>query len=139
MTEATFERIIPGLAGEYHLTVAPENTAVHLGSGGVEVLATPEMVRMMERAAVAAVDHLLPAGYRTVGSHLDVAHLAATPLGMAAVARAELVSVEGRKLTFRVEVRDARELVGQGTHQRMIVNLERFREKVAAKRAPTPP
>jgi len=135
MSEATFERIVPGLTGEYRLTVEPENTAVHLGSGGVEVLATPEMVRMMERAGVAAVDHLLPAGYRTVGVHLDVSHLAATPLGMEVIAHAELIAVEGRKLTFRVEARDARELVGQGTHQRMIINVERFRGKLKMKQS----
>jgi predicted thioesterase len=134
MSDVAFEQIVPGLIGEQRLTVGPENTALHLGSGGVEVLATPEMVRMMERAGVAAVDHMLPAGYRTVGVHLDVSHLAPTPLGMEVVARAELLSVEGRKLTFRVEARDGRELVGQGTHQRMIINVERFRERVNAKR-----
>lgn len=134
MSEVAFEKIIPGLVGEQRITVRPENTALHLGSGGVEVLATPEMVRLMERAGVAAVDALLPAGYRTVGVHLDIHHLAPTPLGMEVVARAELLSVDGRKLTFRVEARDGRELVGEGTHQRMIINVARFRERVEAKR-----
>jgi fluoroacetyl-CoA thioesterase len=134
MSEVSFDKITPGLTGELRIKVTPINTAAHLGSGGIEVFATPSMVRLMERAAVAAVDHLLPAGYQTVGVHLDVAHLAATPMGMEVTARAELVSVEGRKLTFRVEARDTVELIGQGTHQRMIINAARFKEKVEAKR-----
>ena len=134
MTDVSFDAIAPGLAGEYSLIVTQANTATHLGSGGVEVLATPEMVCMMERAAVAACDHLLPDGYRTVGIHVDVSHLAATPVGMRAIARAELTAVEGRKLTFRIEARDERELIGQGIHQRMVVSVERFASKVEAKR-----
>ena len=133
MSEAHFERIRPGLTGECRLIVERTNTAAHLGSGGVEVLATPEMVRLMERAAVAAGDPLLPAGYVTVGIHLDVSHLAPTPVGVEVVAQAELVAVEGRKLTFRVEARDAYELVGRGTHQRMIVDLQRFRDRLRTK------
>jgi predicted thioesterase len=130
-----FERIAPGLVGERETEVVAENTAQHLGSGNVAVFATPEMIRWMERAAVAAVDHLLPAGYRTVGVHVDVRHLAATPLGMTVRARAELLEVEGRKLTFRVEAFDDVEKVGDGTHQRMIVDLGKFRERAQAKGA----
>ena len=134
MNAREFEHIVPGLIGEYRLKVDTANTATHLGSGGVEVLATPEMVCMMERAAVAAGDHLLPPGYRTVGIHLDIAHLAPTPVGMVVVASAELDAVEGRKLIFRVEARDERELIGAGTHQRMIINVERFQAKVESKK-----
>jgi len=134
MNAPGFERIVPGLTGEYRLRVDAVNTAAHLGSGGVEVLATPEMVRMMERAAVAAGDHLLPPGYRTVGIHLDIAHLAPTPVGMAVVASAELNVIEGKKLIFHVEARDERELIGAGTHQRMIINVERFQAKVESKK-----
>ena len=135
MSATGFERVVPGLTGEYHLTVDAVNTAVHLGSGGVEVLATPEMVRIMERAAVSACDHLLPSGYRTVGIHLDISHFAPTPIGMVVVARAELIAVEGRKLTFRVEAHDARELIGEGTHQRMIINVGRFQTRVEMKKS----
>lgn len=134
MNAPGFKRIVPGLTGEYRLRVDAVNTAVHLGSGSVEVLATPEMVRMMERAAVATGDHLLPPGYRTVGIHLDIAHLAPTPVGMVVVASAELSAIEGRKLIFHVEARDERELIGAGTHQRMIINVERFQAKVESKK-----
>jgi len=127
------EDIVPGLVGQLELVVAEENTARHLGSGNVSVFATPEMVRLMERASVAAVDHLLPPGQRTVGIHVDVRHLAATPVGMHVVARSELVAVEGRKLTFHVEVHDEVEKVGEGTHQRMIIDLDRFRARVERK------
>ena len=128
------ESIKPGLAGRSELVVARESTARHLGSGGVEVLATPELVRLMERAAVAAVDHLLPEGYRTVGARVDVPHLAPTPVGMRVVASAELVAVDGRRLTFQVEAHDERELVGRGSHERAIVELARFAQRVEQKR-----
>jgi predicted thioesterase len=130
-----FERVQPGLVGEVEAQVDPDKTARHLGSGDVSVLATPEMVRLMERAAVQAVDHLLPDGYRTVGIHVDVRHLAATPVGMSVRARAELVQVDGRKLSFRVEAFDDAEAIGEGSHRRMIIDLDRFRERAAAKGA----
>jgi fluoroacetyl-CoA thioesterase len=97
------------------------------------VLATPEMIRLMEGAAVRAVDPLLPEGYSTVGIHVDVKHLAATPQGMRVRVRAELQEVDGRKLTFRVEAFDEVEQVGEGIHQRMIVDLAKFRQRVEAK------
>ena len=128
-----FEQILPGLVGERETTVEVENTARHLGSGDVSVLATPEMIRLMERAAVRAVDHLLPDGYRTVGIHVDIRHLAATPLGMTVRARAELLQVDGRKLTFGVEAFDDVEKVGEGIHQRMIVGLGKFKQRVESK------
>ena len=131
-----FENIVSGLVGEYEARVEPESTAQHLGSGDVAVFATPEMIRLMERAAVRAVDHLLPEGYRTVGIHVDVRHLAATPLGMTVRARAELREVDGRKLTFRVEASDDAEVVGDGIHQRMIVELAKFKERVGSKGPP---
>lgn len=131
----TFEAVQPGLRGEVRLVVADEHTAQHLGSGGVRVLATPQMVLLMERAGVAAVDHLLPDGYLTVGGHLDVRHLAPTPVGFEVRATAELIEVDGRKLDFRVEVHDGVELVGTGNHQRFIVDLHRFGQRVADKTA----
>jgi predicted thioesterase len=142
----TFDAIEPGLEGEVKLVVAEEHTARHLGSGGVKVLATPQMVLLMERAGVGAVDHLLPEGYRTVGAHLDVGHLAPTPVGFEVTAIARLVKVKGRRLTFRVEVYDRPlgrslaghaqggvELVGEGTHQRFIIDVQKFGERVAQK------
>jgi fluoroacetyl-CoA thioesterase len=129
----SFGAIQPGLKGTVRLVVAEEHTAKHLGSGGVYVLATPQMVLLMERAGVAAIDHLLPEGYLTVGAHLDVRHLAPTPVGFEVVATAELIEVEGRRLTFRVQVHDEIELVGDGTHERVIISMQRFGERVAQK------
>lgn len=136
-----FEAVQPGLKGEVRLVVAKEHTAQHLGSGGVEVLATPQMVLLMERAGVAAVDHLLPEGYRTVGAHLDVRHLEPTPIGFEVRASAELLEVQGRRLVFRVQVSEGPfdetgtggVLVGDGTHQRAIIDVKRFSERVAQK------
>jgi fluoroacetyl-CoA thioesterase len=134
-----FEAIQPGLRGEVRLVVAEEHTALHLGSGGVKVLATPQMVLLVEWAGVAAIDHLLPPGYRTVGAHLDVRHLAPTPVGFEVLATAELLKVDGRRLTFRVAVYeqpfDEDHLVGEGTHQRAIIDVQRFSERVAEKAA----
>ena len=129
------EQIVPGLVGQSEMLVHEENTARHLGSGNVAVLATPEMIRLMEKAAVAAVDHLLPDGYCTVGVEVNVRHLAATPVGMRVRAQAELTAVEGRKLTFRVEALDEVERIGEGEHRRVIINVGRFKERVEAKRS----
>jgi fluoroacetyl-CoA thioesterase len=136
MTSGTLR---PGLRGEASLVIADEHSAQHLGSGSVKVLATPQMVLLMERAGVAAVDHLLPAGYRTVGTHLDVHHLAPSPIGFEVRATAELLAVDDRRLTFRVEVHETGAggelLVGEGTHQRVIIDVQRFSERVAQKAA----
>jgi len=122
-----------GLTGRKELTVEERHTASHLGSGGVPVYATPMMVLAMEEAALSAVDPLLGDGRATVGVSLDVRHLAATPLGMRVTASAELVGIDGRMLTFRVEARDEAELIGEGTHVRAVVDLERFKDKLAKK------
>ena len=133
------EPLRPGAKGEISLCVAEQHTAQHLGSGSVRVLATPHMVLLMEQASVAAVDHLLPDGYCTVGAHLDVSHLAPTPQGFEVRAIAELIQVDGRRLTFRVQVFEAPfgegQLVGDGIHQRAIINLKRFGDRVAHKAA----
>lgn len=126
-------RLEPGLWGEEELVVEERHTASHLGSGNVFVLATPMMIALMERASVAAVDHLLPEGQLTVGARVDVRHLAPTPIGMRVTARSELVAVEGRKLTFHVEAFDEEKKIGEGTHQRVIVEMARFQERVRTK------
>lgn len=125
--------IVPGLVGEARVVVTEEQTARHLGSGGVNVFATPAMVRLMEEAAVKALAEHLPPGQQSVGVSLQVRHLAPTPLGLTATARAELVAVDGRRLTFRVTVHDDVELVGEGTHERMLIDVARFGGRVAAK------
>lgn len=127
------EGLTPGLRGEARVVVREEDTAQHLGSGNVAVLATPRMIALMENASVKAVDHLLPPGQATVGSEIRVRHLAATPQGMEVTVRSELVEVEGRRLTFKVEAFDEREKIGEGTHLRFVIDLDRFREKGKAK------
>ena len=123
----------PGMVHEEELVVAEQHTATHLGSGGVKVLATPVMVGLMEVAARNLVDPLLTPGHMTVGTGLNIKHLAATPQGMRVRARAELLSVKGHRLEFKVEVFDDREKVGEGTHTRAIVNLKRFWDKLQTK------
>lgn len=125
----------PGLTGEKTFIVEQRHTAAHLGSGGVPVFATPMMILAMEEAAVDAVDRLLEPGQATVGYHLDVKHIAATPMGMRITARAELLAVDGKMLTFRVEAYDEREKIGEGSHTRAIIQLDRFKEKVEKKAA----
>jgi predicted thioesterase len=123
----------PGLTGEAKIVVEEKHTARHLGSGGVNVLASPIMIALMEEAARNAVEPLLPPGQLTVGAELAIKHLAPTPLGMRVTARAELVSVDGRMLTFHVEARDEKDQVGEGTHVRAIIVLEKFLARVQAK------
>ncbi len=123
----------PGLRGSTEIMVGTRDTAPHVGSGKIKVLATPVLVMLLEEAALNAVEGLLPAGYQTVGTRLDVSHTAATPVGMRVVAHAEVSRVEGRKLTFRVWAEDAVERIGEGTHERIIVNVERFDVRTQAK------
>jgi len=125
--------LAPGLVGEATLVVEEKHTARHLGSGGVNVLATPIMIALMEEAGRNAVESLLEPGQLTVGAALDVKHLAPTPMGMRVTAHAELLAVDGRMLTFHVEAHDEREKVGEGTHVRAIINLDRFLARVKAK------
>jgi predicted thioesterase len=97
------------------------------------VLATPVMINLIEAAALAAVEHLLPAGHQSLGIHLDVRHFAATPVGLSVIATAEVTKVEGRTITFRVEARDERETIGVGAHERVVVNVARFDDRVRRK------
>jgi predicted thioesterase len=126
-------KLQPGLTGYTRIHVGVEQTAPSIGSGKVPVLATPVMINVIEAAALAAVEHLLPPGHQSLGIHLDVRHFAATPIGMKVVATAELTAVEGRTLSFRVEARDEREPIGGGSHERVVVNVARFDERVQRK------
>jgi len=126
----------PGLVGTYRIVVADEHTAPFVGSGKVRVLATPVMINLFEAAALACCEQYLPPGHQSLGIHLDVRHIAATPVGMRVTATAELVKVDGRTLTFRVEAHDERELIGDGLHERVVVNVERFDQRVQKKLAP---
>ncbi len=122
-----------GMSAEVGKLVTEDDTAVKFGSGGVRVFATPMMIGLMENAALNAVDPHLGEGYSTVGLSLNVKHVAATPVGMKVTARAELIGIEGKKLTFRVEAFDEAEKIGEGTHDRYIIELSRFLEKVGKK------
>lgn len=123
----------PGLIGRHVIMVADEHTAAQVGSGLNRVLATPVMINLIEAAALSAVEYLLPPGHQSLGTRLDVTHIAATPVGMRAWAEAELMTIEGRTLTFKVRAYDEHELIGEGMHQRMVVNVERFDQRVKAK------
>lgn len=124
-----------GLVGRADLMVAEEHTAPRVGSGRVHVLATPVMINLIEAAALSAVEHLLPPGFQSLGTHLNVRHIAATPVGMRVSATAEVTAVEGRTIRFRVEARDDKDLIGDGTHERVVVNVAKFDERVRRKLA----
>ncbi len=125
--------IKPGLQGRSTLIVADEHTAAHFGAGGVRVFGTPMMIGLMENAAFSAVQALLPEGQTSVGTRVDIRHLAATPIGMRVTATAELLEVDGRRLLFRVEARDEKELIGEGQHERAIITLDRFLSRIEDK------
>jgi fluoroacetyl-CoA thioesterase len=122
-----------GLTGERSLVVQEEHTAARWGSGSLLVFSTPQMIALMEGAAVDAVDPLLPAGYQTVGTHIHVDHLAATPLGRRVRAVAELVTIEGRKLTFRVAAYDEVGKIGEGEHHRFTIEVAKFIQRAEAR------
>ena len=119
-------QIQPGLKGSVEIVVGEEHTAPHVGSGRVRVLATPIMINLMEAAALQAVEGLLPAGHQTVGIHLDVTHVAATPVGMRVRAHAPLMRVDKRTLFFDVSAEDEKERIGGGLHERIVINLAKF-------------
>jgi predicted thioesterase len=125
--------IQPGLKGESGLLVSEEHTAPRVGSGKVHVLATPVMINLFEAAALEAVERLLEPGYQSLGTVLNVRHIAATPVGMRVTASATVQRVEGRTIYFTVEARDERELIGDGTHERVVVNVEKFDQRVKRK------
>lgn len=126
-------QITAGLSGTAELVVSEEHTAPSIGSGKVRVLATPVMINVIEAAALAAIEHLLPPGYQSLGTRLDVRHIAATPVGMKVIATASVTKAEGRTVHFRVEARDEKDLIGDGTHERVVVNVEKFDARVQKK------
>ena len=127
------QKIAPGLTGTVEIVVGEEHTAPSIGSGKVRVLATPVMINLIEAAALKAIEHLLEPGYQSLGTHLDVHHVAATPVGMKARAIAEVTKVDGRTVTFRVEAKDEKDVIGYGTHERVVVNVAKFDLRVQKK------
>jgi len=126
-------KLKPGLEGHAEIVVGDEHTAPRIGSGRVRVLATPVMINLMEAAALDAAENLIPAGHQRLGTRLDARHLAAPPVGMRVRATAKLPAVDGRTLEFRVEAHDEKDLIGDGTHTRLVVNVARFDQRVQAK------
>jgi predicted thioesterase len=127
--------LTPGLSAEITLTVTESDTAARWGSGLVPVFGTPSLVGLMENAAVKALQGHLPEGQTTVGGRIDVQHLAATPVGMNVRARAELKTIEGRKLIFQIEAWDEVEKIGEATHERFIIKTDKFIARAQAKGA----
>jgi len=125
-----------GLKGRAETTVVESNTAAAVGSGLVPVFATPYMIALMENSAVNAVTNYLEAGQGTVGTHLNVSHEAATPIGMKVWAEALLTEVDGKRLVFEVTAYDEAGVIGRGSHERFIINTEKFLAKCEAKKKP---
>lgn len=125
--------LAPGLTAEATTVVTDANTAAAVGSGGIVVFSTPMMIALMENAALRAVQPYLAEGESTVGTLVNIKHLAATPLGMNVRAVARLEAVEGRRLSFTVEAFDEKEKIGEGTHERFVIGVEKFLQRVAQK------
>lgn len=133
MAEAQPLPLEPGLTGEASVTVTDNLTAAALGSGNVDVFSTPALIALLEAAAIDALKGRLSAGQTTVGISLSVRHLAATPVGLTVRARAILKAIDGRRLVFDVSAWDPVERVGEGTHERFIVDRARFEERARTK------
>lgn len=125
-----------GLTGTTEIVVGTRDTAPHVGSGKIKVLATPVMVGLMEEAALNAVEGHLPPGFQTVGTRLDITHVAATPVGLHVIASAEVARVDGRRITFRVWAEDEKDRIGEGTHERIVVDVARFDARAQQKAPP---
>jgi predicted thioesterase len=125
--------LAPGLNAELEQIVTDDDTAAKWGSGLVPVFSTPALVGLMEAAAVKALEGNLETGQTTVGGHIDVLHLAATPVGMSVRVRAELTGLEGRKLIFQIEAWDEVEKIGQALHERFVIDMQKFVSRASAK------
>ena len=128
------KKLAPGFKYSRKITVTDEMTPAHLRQDPIRVLSTPDMIRLIEQTAIEATQPYLAAGQATVGTRVDVAHLAATPVGMTITITVELTELDRRKLGFRVEVRDELDECGKGTHERFVIDgaqrLPRLQDKV---------
>ena len=122
-----------GIKGQREIIVTKQNTAAGIGSGNLEVFSTPMMILLMEESCFMSVNDILEEGFTTVGTCVNVKHLSATPLGMKVVIKSELINVDGKALTFKVEAYDEKGLIGEGIHERFIVNNEKFQAKTDSK------
>lgn len=128
----SYENLI-GMTNAAEDFVTEKNTAVALGSGSLKVFATPALIRLIESAAAELVEKNLPRELTSVGTALNVRHTAPTPLGMKVRAEVKIISVDGRKIIFEVTASDAQGEIGRGTHERFIVDREKFQRKADAK------
>ena len=122
-----------GTKGEEKRLVTTENAISFLGTEGARVLSTPHMIGLMEWTCRNTVKPLLDEGYDTVGTHVNVAHLGAAPIGMTVTFTAEVIAVNDRRITFRVDAQDEKSKIGEGTHERTIINVARFAARMAEK------
>ncbi len=125
-----------GIIGKEELIVTEENTAKAVGSGGLEVFATPALIALAEKTAFQSVAEHLEEGQSTVGTHIDIKHIAATPVGMKVTCETELIEVDSenpRRLVFSVNIYDEVEKIAEGTHERFIIYSERFQNKANGK------
>ncbi len=119
-----------GLKGSLTETVSESLTASHIGSGTVRVLATPMMIALMEMCSMKTVKPYLEEGQDTVGTHVNVSHVSATPVGMEVRFECELIEIDRRRLAFKVAAYDERGLIGEGLHERFVIDVEKFSAKV---------
>jgi predicted thioesterase len=122
-----------GIKGKKEITVTQDKTAKAMGSGSLDVYATPAMIALMENTAFESVAPYLEPGSGTVGTALNVKHVSATPVGMKVSCETELIKVDGRALTFSVKAYDEAGLIGEGEHERFIIYEEKFQAKADAK------
>lgn len=128
------DTIALGTSGERKLLVTPEETANFLGNEKARVLSTPHMIGLMELTSRDAIKPLLPEGWDSVGTVVNIRHLAATPVGMSVTIRVRVISVDGNRVTFEVEAHDEKEKIGEGVHERFIVDVNRFATRLAMKK-----
>jgi len=133
MGETLMSSALTGLSATVTETVTEDMSAKNVGSGTVSVFSTPDLVLLLEKTALAALSGKLEAGKTTVGTALDLTHLAATPVGMKVTCTATVKAVEGRKLVFEVKAEDEREAIAAGTHTRFVVDVEKFQLRADAK------
>ena len=124
-----------GIKGQAEVLVTEDITARKVGSGTVAVLATPMMIALMEKTCLQSVRPFLEEGQDTVGTRVDVTHSAATPVGMTVRCESELVEIDRRRLVFRVTARDDAGVVGEGMHERFIIDLAKFQAKALTRNA----
>lgn len=122
-----------GIKGRQELMVSEELTAKHIGSGAVLVFATPMMISLMEKTSQLSVKPYLEEGQETVGTHVNVSHDSAVPVGRKVWCESEVIAIDRRKITFKVAVYDDNGIVGQGTHERFIIDVKKFSEKLASR------